>query len=635
VVVHLACNLLPEQSDISTRALHENICSLENILYLSLISRVGKVVVLMDWQIYGQYENQNRKTERSELKPETETGRQELLRDKLCEAYRRQGLDVAVLRIGLVYGPSKTMCPDPQSLQHQALPVSAEIPGFGYDFIHINDLTEAIIRVCQLPTSPVINLGSGQLASMEQFKRIYESSVVGKLSLSENCSLNEKQCLHNIQCTQKTSRDELGEFTCSCGLDYSLASFELDWSPRYTLESGLVLIKNSSQKESINCSTLEAAVAITPGKKSPGTTTSKLTSSPSRKSTNKQTTKRINKQTTKQTSKPTSKPAKLTINPAIVRTSITLLSWLCVTILNYITMYRLGLELDLLLPWIIAIAALSGSREGYFAAGLAMTARLGFYLVFDDIGLPRFVSTITGPLVIGFYFLLALLVCRFADRSQSKQLELRQEIENLRQEKNYLEDLYRSSLKVKENLQSTIAETQESFSQLQYIIHQFNEADPSDFGTIAVRVVAQMLRTPSVSLYHADQDVSAALYSRSSVLPRDLKISDYDFIQDSLKRHSTIINSEFKKDQPLVCAPVEDNTRKTTALLLLDDIDLLQLNQHYLNTLNSLVQLIGSYLRPPQTVLYSDDRRSSEVLHASRTSGTRPVSEIRHISKIG
>ena len=102
VVVHLACNLLPEQSDISTRTLHENICSLENILYLSLISRVGKVVVLMDWQIYGQYENHNRKTERSELKPETETGRQELLRDKLCEAYRRQGLDVAVLRIGLI-----------------------------------------------------------------------------------------------------------------------------------------------------------------------------------------------------------------------------------------------------------------------------------------------------------------------------------------------------------------------------------------------------------------------------------------------------------------------------------------------------------------------------------------------------
>jgi nucleoside-diphosphate-sugar epimerase len=65
----------------------------------------------MDWQIYGQYENQNRKTELSELKPETETGRQELLRDKLCEAYRRQGLDVAVLRIGLVYDPSQPSDP--------------------------------------------------------------------------------------------------------------------------------------------------------------------------------------------------------------------------------------------------------------------------------------------------------------------------------------------------------------------------------------------------------------------------------------------------------------------------------------------------------------------------------------------
>lgn len=88
-VIHLACDsLVSNEAAGLSETIHNNLSALENVLYLSLKAHTGKVIVLFDSSIYGTG-TEHIKTEVSSLLPDTLTGRQELLRSKLCEAYSR------------------------------------------------------------------------------------------------------------------------------------------------------------------------------------------------------------------------------------------------------------------------------------------------------------------------------------------------------------------------------------------------------------------------------------------------------------------------------------------------------------------------------------------------------------------
>lgn len=581
LVIHLACDALISQDSADlTETIHNNLSAIENVLYLSLRAHIGKVIVLFDSSIYGTG-TEHTKTEVSSLLPDTLTGRQELLRSKLCEAYSRQGLDVVQLRTGLVYGPSTTNCPDVFSLQHQVLPILSpdndsytrssvglmndtkllppredSVWQFGHDFIHINDLLEAIIRICLVDTSPIINIGSGRVSTIEQYRAISKIHWLQSERLFARPQTRSRSTLINQEINSRDN--EAAAARNGYCLDYSQASFELGWSPRYQLDDGLAAtIRHQAlaQDRIINDCIGQAGV---------------------------NETDRLNK-----------------FASSSKRTIIVLAWFVAAVLANFLIEYRLGLEVDMLVPYFLLISSIYGSQQGYFAAGLAALARLGFTFIIEDASVIRFVQGANGPLYLVFYFLLTMLICKIVDRSRERQTELRLRIDDLSHEKEHLKSLYMSSLKIKETLQRTITETEESFSRIQYVLKQFNDVPPDSTADVTVKVVSEILKTPLVSLYILDStgNFLQRIAGESEQIPELLYVHDHSFLEESIRLQKTQINTDMETHCPLVCAPIPTGD-KSTLLIFLDGIDLTQLNQHYLNTLESLLQLVSNYLHP-------------------------------------
>lgn len=580
-VIHLACDsLVSNEAAGLSETIHNNLSALENVLYLSLKAHTGKVIVLFDSSIYGTG-TEHIKTEVSSLLPDTLTGRQELLRSKLCEAYSRQGLDVVQLRTGIVYGPSTTICPDVFSLQHQVLPIlspdsdfysisskgpltdikilpSQEDPAWqkGQDFVHINDLIEAIIRICLVDTSAILNIGSGRVSSLEQYRMKSRNHwLQSELLFSWSQTRSSSTILNQKINSWDTKAAAPHNGYC---LDYSLASFELGWSPRYQLDDGLAAtIRHQALAQDRLVDDLIDHVGANENN-------------------------RLNK-----------------FASSTKRTIIVSAWFIAAVLANFAIEYRLGLAADMLIPYFLLISSIYGSQQGYFAAGLAAIARLSFIFIIEDASVTRFVQGADGPLYLVFYFLLTMFVCKIVDRSREREIELQLRIEDLNHEKEHLKNLYMSSLKVKETLQRTITETEESFSRIQYVLKQFNDIPPDSTADITVKVVSEILKTPSVSLYLLDSTGSflQRIAGESEKIPDLLYVHDHFFLEESIKQQKTQINTDMETCCPLVCAPIPTGDKRTL-MIFLDGIDLTQLNQHYLNTLESLLQLVSNYLHP-------------------------------------
>jgi nucleoside-diphosphate-sugar epimerase len=563
VVVHLACAELPfDCSEDSPNILHRNVSALENILYMSGLYNVGKVIVLFDYRIYGN-DGEQIKREDSYLKPDTEIGRQEEIRDKLCEAYCRQGLDVVRLRTGLVYGPSKITCPDTAALRHQILPAGRSQNSKNCDMdllidcVFISDLIEAVVRVCMCSTSPVLNVSSGHPSTLEMFSKL--NRHYWQLYCHDELSSDSDAAFPGIEITDADPANISGYF-----LDASKAGYEIDWTARYNLEDGI--------KKTINYQNrIEDHVAVSEIKTLKNNRKRLLTSGLS-----------------------------VFGKPFAVNLMVFFVSMAAAFLLEF----RLGLVFDLLLPYIVLISSLYGTKESFTAASLAIIGRLLFFFVFANASIINLVFDVNRILYLVFYFITSYLIGRIIDGIRQKNEILVVENRKMKNDNAYLSDLYQSSLKVKEALQNTIAETEESFSRIQYIFRSFNDAAPEELTEVTVNVVAEILRTPSVSLYQSDQSgrylhrLAVAGYNN---LPSSIKIEDHSFILQTVRQMSVNVNKSLEPYCPLICAPVSAEKQRTT-LLFIDGLDLMQLNQHFLNTLNSLVQLISYYLGSQQLI---------------------------------
>lgn len=583
-VVHLACARFSTGDDKDcAETLHHNIQSLDNILHLSRKSHVGKVIVLFDYRIYGEGAD-NLKTEAADLAPDTEIGRQEILRDQICRSYSRQGLEVVRMRTGQVYGPSISFCPDAFALQQRLL---AELPSvyasemdasdsvqalrpdsdffnsYFLDFIFINDLIEAIIRTCESATSSLLNIGTGTPVAFARFRQL------------------NRYYWQLYQARKTGERQPLGSFPADTPqtqkrgycLDYTRASMELDWSPRFNLEEGIartVSFLSSSHDHVEGSRTSDSAVEHF-GIHMPGIL---------------------------QQYKPR-------VRKAALRTGINLVLFAITISLIYLFTPGFATDIDMLVPYIVLISILYGSQEGYFAALMAICARLWVNFAIYDISLGAFLQDIREPMLLGYYFLLSFVICYVADRFRQRSADLQQQITELKSERDFLNELYRNSLQVKETLQRTISETQQSFSRIQYIIRQLNDASPADIGDISVKIVSEILSTPSVSLYQADRSGNYLLRiaGACSMLPEKLDLSNQQLILETLSRQKITVNTHLEPSCPLICAPVPSDESICSLILFLDGIELMQLNQNYLNTLNSLVQLIGYYARPQLSIV--------------------------------
>jgi nucleoside-diphosphate-sugar epimerase len=144
-----------------------NITGTQRLLAACEEVEVRKLVFASSSSVYGPSPGANRETD--ETRPISPYGVSKLAAEKLCLAYtRRPGaqLDVAALRLFTVYGPRQR--PDMmvgRILMAALTGTDVTVYGDGSaqrDFTFVDDVIGALIAASALPTTSVVNIGSGR-----------------------------------------------------------------------------------------------------------------------------------------------------------------------------------------------------------------------------------------------------------------------------------------------------------------------------------------------------------------------------------------------------------------------------------------------------------------------------------------
>jgi hypothetical protein len=268
-------------------------------------------------------------------------------------------------------------------------------------------------------------------------------------------------------------------------------------------------------------------------------------------------------------------------------------------LLVYWLNYRMGIGLDLLLLYVVLVNVFFGLRAGGTAIALSILARVWFYFGVENVRLIDFFNDANKVMYLGFYFIIGMVAGYVNDKARQEKMTLKSELEQSRKDQKYTAELYQSSLEVKKSLQAIIADTEDSFSKVQFICSELDQIDAEMILSKAAWIVSEIMKTPKVSIYQVCQtgDYLRFVTANAPVTyPKSIQVASNKFLQAVVWKQKIKINMEMQPGNPIACAPICIG-RDTIAVVFLDGIDFLQLNQHYLNTLKSLSQLIAFFMK--------------------------------------
>ncbi len=192
-----------------------------------LLSYCSKVIYLGSAAEYGRATSPF--IESSPLSPVDDYGLAKVVETSFMSSVSEKSFALTVVRPSSVYGPKQTGSMFiPSALRAAAIGYSLEIskPLAVRDFLYIDDLAEAIVRMIQGPAAlpTVLNLSSGYEASMKQ--------VADRIELSLG--------LQGVLFTYPNSHADLGQQDI-VRIDSSLARNLLSWEPHVSLDEGVPL----------------------------------------------------------------------------------------------------------------------------------------------------------------------------------------------------------------------------------------------------------------------------------------------------------------------------------------------------------------------------------------------------------
>jgi UDP-glucose 4-epimerase len=150
-----------------------NVLSLQNTLEPMRRADVENIIFTSSAAVYG-YSSDVPVKEESELKPNTIYGYHKLIAEQMIESYAKSyGMKYTTLRLFNVYGATPSTGKDVisifirRALNNQPLIVKG--PGKYRDFIHVNDVVDAVCKlISSHPSNRVLNVGTGTKITLAQ-----------------------------------------------------------------------------------------------------------------------------------------------------------------------------------------------------------------------------------------------------------------------------------------------------------------------------------------------------------------------------------------------------------------------------------------------------------------------------------
>jgi len=540
VVVHLAFKVLPKENAKEYGEIyHANTVGLSNILYFSQKYHVNKLIVLSSYQVYGK-QNKYPILETSIIRAENEKVGSYLEREHFCKKYRKKGLNVVVLRLGSVYGPRQ-----PENfisrVIKQTLDGKAEkitIMNQIKDYIYISDVVEAIFKTCENQTSSILNVSSSTGLLHSEIQRIIEDNIESDNRIFFNYIDNHVKAKYL--------------------LDNEDASFQLEWTPKYTIEEGL--------KKTIEWSLENLEI-------------NKI--------------KVVNEEQSLFNLIKTKK-AKW-FSGTMHKYAENLMFFIVLTILMIVLKLNFSIEVDLLIIYIVLVNVYYGWWQGIISIFLSTAAYVGLKIGFENATMAGVFSDVNQALYIAMYFIVGGTMGYVVDLMKVEKAEIQSDLDSIREELYFTNEMYDKSIEIKNSLQETIESNEDSLGKIFTIISQLDNVIVEQIPSEAAIVFSKMLKTESVHLYYLDSSENLRLASVKGNLKyrKSLRYNDYDFLESVIVGKNIYINKEFTNDYPMVCAPIFQDAR-TIAIVFLDNLEFKSLTYQFLNTLKVLTYLIAN-----------------------------------------
>lgn len=213
-----------------------NVGGTRQLLAAALAAGVQKVVHTSSSAVFG-IPDRNPVDDAVEPRPGEAYGRAKLAAERVCTEYVERGLDVTMIRPRTVVGPGRLGI---MQILFEWIRRGQNIPVFGkgdnvYQFVHVDDLADALIRAAARPGPATYNVGAAVFGTMRE---TLEGLVAHAGTGSAVVSVPMTPAVWGMTVAGALGLSPLGPYHAlmygrSLFFDISRARRELGWTPRY------------------------------------------------------------------------------------------------------------------------------------------------------------------------------------------------------------------------------------------------------------------------------------------------------------------------------------------------------------------------------------------------------------------
>jgi UDP-glucuronate decarboxylase len=517
-----------------------SVIGVENFLHLCGKYNVPKFVFLSSAAVYGESE-ENQLKETGTCKPISPYGYHKLLGEELCKKWSdTYQFSTVILRLSNVFGPR-----DHHSIERGVISVFIERMLQQKD-LHVfgdGNHTRDFIFVDDVA---------------DAIYRVITSEITGTYNLSSNNaeSINEliEQFSEIHQSPTSIYKGERNGDIVYSVLDNQRLARDLDWVPRYSLKEGLEKTFKWNYNQ-INRKSRHSLTRILDWRKN-----------------------------LYQTYK--------TAMPFIEN----IFQFIIFAVLDYGT-FQSNHLIDYKLVYVLMIGMFLGKTQAILACFLTVVL-----YIYENIAYGReFISLFLDNNTlshIAMYLFFGLVIGYIIDKKNIAVKTLKEEYIVLQEKYDFLDEVFKETRKIKDELQNQITYTEDSIGKIFELASKLDSLEPEDIFNGSISVIEQTMKTKAVSIYLVSKDLGyLRLVSKSHRLdvhfPNSIKITQGNEYSKVITEKKMVFNHQLDMNLPILMAPIIKNN-EVIGIVCLNEVNFDRLTLYYQNLFEVVIKLISS-----------------------------------------
>lgn len=255
-------------------------------------------------------------------------------------------------------------------------------------------------------------------------------------------------------------------------------------------------------------------------------------------------------------------------------------------------------RVDFFLLYALLFSLMHGLQLSIFTSSLCVLG--AFLLNYTSTDYLQLLMDVSTYVWIAQMFTVSMSVGHLRNRLIQIQTDKNEEIDYLTNRLHDISDINKSNSSIKAYFEQQTINSTESLGYFYDLVTQLDNANDNEVIFVAVQMLANVMGTRDVAIYHADSPaycrLLASLSDKHHVIERSLKIQDYQPVFDALETEHVFINRQMDDSLPLMASSINNKDGKVEFALFLWNLPYERMTLHYSNTLRIVTMLIRSYL---------------------------------------